>query len=172
MSDWWLAEPDPRLSQGDVICNLASAVIMFPMQTVGRSTEHGVPVWAQSKGEPDSDGMLNMIARGRLLPSLVLSHSCDLDKGKTKMRVIVTQMMPASNLPPKDYEIVFSNRNRAKIPLPNVPGLGGDYYADLRLMQPVDGRFIEDARRVASITEPAIRRLHKQLILFFARSDQ
>src|SRR5580692_7971114 len=154
MSNWWQPELDPRLSQGDVVCDLLSVVAVFPMQAVQPSTlKGGLNGWVPSGGAPDSEGMLHVISRGRLLPSLVLSHSCDLDKSldknKPKVRVMMAQMMPASNLSQEDYANVFRSQVRSKIPLPDVPVLG-DCYADLRLMQPVDGRFIATAQRLAS----------------------
>ena len=63
---------------------------------------------------------------------------------------------------------MFEQREWAFLPLPDVPELG-DYYADLRLIHPVDRRFLRDDSRLASMTDEATLRLQAQLVGFFTR---
>ena len=62
---------------------------------------------------------------------------------------------------------VLEQRNRSFLPLTNVPGLDGDYYADLRSITYVDRRSLD--ARVASMSVTGLERLQDQIADFFIR---
>jgi len=56
------------------------------------------------------------------------------------------------------------------MPLPEIPSLFTGY-ADLRRLCFIDRELVDKARRVASMSEEGIRRLHVQIVGFFTRRD-
>jgi len=109
-----------------------------------------------------------VMARARLGAVLVLSHDCDLDKGKK--RVVVAPVNPVANLAKHERESVLAQRSHSSLVLPDVPSLGA-CYADLRLTTAVDRAFLDIDKRIASLSEAGLGRLRLQLIGFFTRRD-
>jgi hypothetical protein len=70
----------------------------------------------------------------------------------------------------KYREAVLLQHQRSLVPLTNVPGLNGDFYADLRLSAPVERRII-NANRVASMSAEGLERLQHQIADHFIRFD-
>jgi hypothetical protein len=80
-------------------------------------------------------------------------------------------MYPMSRLRAGEDEIVLAQQRRSKMPLPEVPGIGTSYYADLRAATAVDQKFLTLDRRVAQLSKDGCRRLQAQIFGFFTGLD-
>jgi hypothetical protein len=168
---WWAAQLETELSQGDVVVDVLLGTSVHPAVPLVKSTgQRGARIWAQSEWKPNPEGVGNFLAEGRILPALVVSHSCEIDKQVRNKRVLVAPVAPADRLEPKLREAVFRQRKYAFVPLPDVPTLG-DSYADLRLISFVPREVLRDDRRVASMSEDGRDLLHTRLFAFFTRKD-
>lgn len=168
---WWREAPNPKgLSQGDVVGVLPFAVSPAPPIGLRKETARGGrAVWAEV--EPPKAQATDLLFKGQLVPGLVVSHSCDLDKNERKARVLVVPTRELAALETVNRQQVLEQRRRALMPLPAIPSLG-DRYADLRLMTAVDRGLLPDETRVASMTDHGVRRLQAQLASFFLRVDE
>lgn len=120
--------------------------------------------------KPDQSGMFQFLAKGRLAPAIVITHSCSLDKPRKNGRVIVAPIVPSSNLPDDAArEKAFAFENVAQFPLPGLPLPGGDYYADLKILHSLDREIVDKATRLASMTKQANLLLRRHLGGFFSR---
>lgn|GEM_PF-1724246 len=171
---WWLERPGVGLSQGDVVDVLGIGTPVHPREPLQRKTfPGGAMAWSVVRDEEatDANGMLHMLAKGRLHNAIAISHSCDIDKGERKGRILVCPISDAALLSETARQAVFAQLRRSLFPLPAVPGLG-DRYTDLRLIQPFDKKALEDRPRLASMTQAATQRLQLQLMGFLARYDE
>jgi hypothetical protein len=170
---WWSAAPEPDLSQGDVIRDVPVAVVFHPLAQLTLASVKGGQAWTPSATwQPNTkdNGVGSLLARGRVVPVLVVTHSCQLDKGESKERVIVAPIYPLSATRPDEQSIILAQRRISKMPLPDVPGLGPSY-ADLRMITAVDRSFLPTANRLAQLTTDGCDRLHAQLVGFFTNLD-
>jgi hypothetical protein len=165
---WWALTPAPALSQGDVIPDVPVAVVRYPVTGVKIEILPGTKkAWVEVP-EPiaDHNGVAPMLARGSVVPVLVLTDSCQLDKRETKDRVIVAPVLRADRLPPQDQERIWAQTRKSKFPLQLLPELG-DCYADLRVITAIDRRFLDAERRLAQLSPAGVIRLQAQLVGFF-----
>jgi hypothetical protein len=133
----------------------------------------GVPGWMETSAPTkDRDGREHFLGVGRVVPALVLSHSCELDKeDRGKRRVTVAPIAPISSVSDSAVqEAILAQSITASMPLPEIPGLG-TCYADLRSMTTLDRRIVDAGKRLASMTPEAERRLQAQLVAFLVRLD-
>jgi hypothetical protein len=168
---WWLPDLQPALSQGDVLLDcVAGAAVVHPRQAVKRASLAGAAdAWVVDPAEtPDQNDILTLLAKGRISAALVVSHSCELDKGERKARVHVAEVRPMASLQPDARERIMSQSRISLMPLPDLPTLG-DCYADLRTIGGIDRRAALAAPKVASMTDAAVARLQAQLVAFFTR---
>jgi len=103
-----------------------------------------------------------------MLPCLVVSHSCDLEKPKATARVTIAPMRPLSVFNPADAEVVLRGENLSLLPLPDIPGWE-NHCADLRCISYIDRLLVDAAERVVSMTEEATKVLQARLVHFFTR---
>ena len=149
---------------------LPATVAVFPKQTVKQKAFQGaVNAWVPND-EIGPDGMQVFLAKGRVCAAIVCSHSCELDKDERKSRVLVAPVMSASGLKVDVWEIIANQRRRSLMPLPALPKLG-DCYADLRMLQAVDRRYLDEGQRLASMSTEAVNRLQLQLVGFLVRPE-
>lgn len=172
---WWSTKLEARLSQGDVLKELLLGAAARPLVFLAKASVGGKRVWEErSDFEPDNDGLGHFLARGRLVPAIVVSHDCTMDNDGQRSRIAVAPMAPLStlrNLDPKYKEAVLNQEQRSLLPLTNLPGLNGDFYADLRLITPVDRRVVDATTRVASMSAEGLERLQHQLADYYIRID-
>ncbi len=116
---------------------------------------------------PDSDGRGYGVGIGRMLPALVITHSCEIDKVGMN-RVLVVPVSPLSNLREQERVAVLAQDRFAFFPMAQMPNGWADSYADLRSMTFVDIRNVKEAKRVASLSDVGIVRLWAQIIGFFS----
>lgn len=174
--DWWRRELNPEgLSQGDILSDVLVGSAHDPRAYLGRdvTTKGTKKVWPEAPTfdtfKTDQTGYY--IARGRQGYGIVLSHSCDLDKGRDKSGVLVALVSPMSQIQnPTQRNSILAQRHFAFLPLPDIPGLG-TCYADLRRINYVARKSIQNESRLASMSADGATRLHAQLIGFFTRLD-
>lgn len=172
---WWAARLEKQLSQGDILKEILLGTSPAVPVYLERSSRSGKRAWEERLSfEADNDGLGYFLARGRLLPCIVLSHDCTIANDGARARILVAPMFPWSYLnsqDPKYRDAVLRQEQRSFLPLTNVPLLNGDYYADLRAICYVDRRTVEAATRVASMSTEGLERLQHQLADFFIRLD-
>jgi hypothetical protein len=171
MESWWLNRVNSEgISQGDVIRDVPLGVSMKPPICLSKETgKKGKEIWAPLANISQTSDPKYFLFRGQIQPVVIVSHSCDLDK-KQKKRVLVAPIRQMDSLPQDSHNDILAQRRRSSMPLPGIPVLG-DYYADLRLISPVDRSYMDDDNRVASMTEQGLLRLQAQLAAFFLRLD-
>jgi hypothetical protein len=170
VAGWWLQNLAAELSQGDIVHGVVVGLPVHPAVHLQKTTVKGnQQVWSPGSPNPDSNGILRLLAEGRECDVLVVSHSCEIDKKDRKKRVLIAPIATADRLS-TSREAVFEQREPALFPLLDVPQLG-DCYADLRLIHPVDRGFLRNEDRLASMTEEGVVRLQAQLVGFFTCKD-
>ena len=170
MADWWLPELNPKgLSQGDVLRALVSGTAPMPFRSLrSQMLRGGKSGWAESVWTPDHQGVGHYLASGKLVPCLVVSHSCELDDPKEDSRVLIAPTKLLSDFNENDREIVLNQLNIPLIPLQDIPGLQ-DCCADLRNIQSLRRALVDSTERVVSMSETALKNLQAHLVSFFTR---
>ena len=170
---WWEPRIAPKLSQGDIVLELASGHLTFPetylrKEVIKGNREAWIPsAYAASKNK---DGVVHLLAKGRIRPTLIVSYDCDIDKQETQRtpRILVAPVLSANTLSPEFWEAVMTQRRRSLLPLPGIPQLE-DCYADLRQITHVDKHGVDSAQRIASMSMAGLSRFRVQLIGFLTR---
>jgi hypothetical protein len=174
---WWGTQLQKELSQGDVIRAVSWGTAPPGAPYLKKVSEGGKRAWQESDTfDGDSDGVGYFLARGRVVPCIVLSHDCTIANDGPRARILIAPMFPWSNLnhpDPKYKQSVLNQEQRSLLPLTNVPSLDGDFYGDLRAITFIDRRIIGsgNAARVASMSVEGLTRLQHQLVDFFIRFD-
>jgi len=172
---WWAATPTASLSQGDVIGDVPVAVVVHPLAQLTRQDAQRLgSVWVPSPTwQPDHQGMGNLLAKGRVIPVIVLTESCQLDKKESKDRVIIAPVYPASGLGPEEQAMLWAQQRKSKLPLPEAPQIAqiGPSYADLRMTTAIDVKYLDVGHRIAQLSQEGVHRLQMQLLAFFTGLD-
>ena len=138
-------------------------------ESVGRDNRIG---WFDVKSpSSDTKAPINALALGKFSAAIVLSHSCELDKGTVNSpRVLLAPMLPLEAVGGNEEfkQRIVRQEVRNIIAIPDVPGLGV-CAADLRAMINSPRDTVDSGQRIASMTDLALRRLSAQLIDYFVR---
>lgn len=110
------------------------------------------------------------LANGDVLPGIVISHDCDLDKPRENSKVLLAPIASLETLDPATRFTVLEQKHLALLPLPLIPEIG-DSYADLRLVTSVPRDLVLEPERLASMNEGGLDRLHAQLFKFIMRKQ-
>jgi len=165
---WWAERLQKELSQGDIVVDLPVFQATQPVKHLKKATyKNNVPGWVESD-ESALDGARNghFLATGKLCSAIVISHSCELDKGKG--RVAVAPIAPISSVSAPQREAILNQTHFALIPLPEIPEIG-TCYADLRSISVLHRDLVDSRRRIASMSDAATERLIAQIVAFFTR---
>lgn len=172
-ASWWEPTLKTDLSQGDVVQKIPFCGITVPAKflkwTAFKGNRQGweeVPVPLLRV----TDQRKYFLANGDILPGLVISHDCDLDKQRENGRVLLAPIASIEPLEPGMRATVLAQKHLALIPLPQVPGLG-DLYADLRSITSVPRKLVLDSERGVSMNQSGVERLHAQLARFIMRRE-
>ncbi len=171
MASWWRIELNPQgLSQGDVIRLLISGSAVVPIRPLrSRPLPKGKSGWEELTGwSPGNNDVGHYLAAGKMLPCLVVSHSCDMEKPKDTARVLIAPMRPLNVFSSEERELVLQRSRANLVPLSEIPGWE-DSCADLRCISYVDRWMVNASERVVSMTEEATRIFQAQLVHFFTR---
>lgn len=174
---WWLNGLNSQgLSQGDILSPRISGFAENPVKYLSKTpTNKGTKIfWEQcTELQPfktDNKGLY--ISRGRVAEVIILSHSCELDKGNRCNQVLVAPIAPLDRIEnAQTRENILLQKRRAFFALPNIPTLGANYYADFRAITYIEKKAITTACRLASMSENGIIRLQAQLVAFFTRIE-
>jgi len=128
--------------------------------------KQGASGWMETATPILKDNLIRMIAAGKLRPALVVSHSCEIDKGK--QRVLVAPVDLLSTLEVAHQTKILALKSFAHMPLPEVPGLG-HCYADLRAITAANAEAVRAAVRLGSMRPDALSNLQARLAGFFTR---
>jgi hypothetical protein len=172
----WAEKLNPLgLSQGDIVTPLPIGTTHAPITFMGRNTWPRQVGGVERKYLPQEDALVEFpgdtsglfLARGRVVHSIVISHSCEIDdKPDRRGRVVVAQIAALGPLEEKVRNNILVGERRAFMPLPDIPGLG-DYYADLRNTSYLDRKIIGD--RIVSMNDEGVMYLQMHVIAFFSR---
>ena len=167
---WWAPVIRPELSQGDVLADVALAIVENPRTFLEKSTgKGGREVWLSSaQPRKTRDDRYYFLALGKVCDVIVVSHDCEIDKQK---RILLAPIAPLTKI----GDAAAAERVRqlnvfSKIPLLDLPPRR-DHYADLRNITSVDANACHSAKRLASMTDFGVDQLDKRLIAFFTRVD-
>jgi hypothetical protein len=171
-NSWWADQLHETLSQGDVIGRLPIFVATKPTTFLKKATFKGdVSGWMNSEVPmPDGDKKVTFLGSGNIIPAIVLSHSCELDKDRKSGRVIVAPIFPITNVSEDQRDSILQQKHFALMPLPEIPELG-TYFADFRSISTLHRDVVNEVQRIASMTELANQRLAAQIVAFFLRRE-
>src|SRR5262245_61334474 len=98
---WWAPTVEDELAQGDRVANVVFSVLVTPLTPLVKDSVKGQPAWSpRNAWTPDANGKCHALASGRMGTALVLTHSCELDKARSKGRVIVAPVQALTVLAP------------------------------------------------------------------------
>lgn len=173
MSDFWAAKIAAELSQGDLLTGIWVGSSVAPRKALhkGSTGSKGLVNWAESDWKPDSEGVGHFLARGRDLPSIVLSHSCEIDKNGASSPVLLAPVFPFSKVPAELQLAYREGRRHAFLPLVALSGVIEESYADLRMMYYLQRKIVDTAERRCSVSPAGEFRLAAQVVAFLTRID-
>ena len=172
-SEWWAASLHPVLSQGDVLVEVPFGTVTAPPKYL-----EPVPLKGNAPGgwkesllwRPNKDGMGHYLDRGRPSAVMVLSWGCEIDKPSRTKRVQVGLLCSVAKLNSAEQDQVRRSTAHHSLLLPDVPEIG-EHYLDLRCITYLPADVALGMKRVASMSDQALVRLHAQLVGFFTRID-
>jgi hypothetical protein len=133
----------------------------------------GATGWAESQTPVERNNRFHFLAAGVQGLAVVLSHDCEMDKGKS--RVLTAPLKAIGSVGADIQAAILGQKHWALAPIPDIPTLG-TFYADFRSITPSDRVAVDRLRRVASMNPAAVDLLRARLVGFFTRlalpSDQ
>lgn len=170
MIGWWEAQLKAELSQGDVLQLVYLAAPGPATLFLKKGTaKNNIPAWFDSTTpQADPQGRYPVRQTATQIHAIVVSHDCDLDKGKT--RVLIAPVGSLDSQEPAIQEAIASRRFHSRLPLFALPTLGS-CFADLRAIGGLDRRYVDTAKRIASMSKMGVEELQNQLIASFTRLD-
>lgn len=171
---WWLDALNPEgLSQGDIVTQILSGSADHPLKYLMKEPldKGSKKLWPETSTIQlyKTDGRGLYIARGRMIEAIVVSHSCELDKGNNT-QVLLAPIAKIERVQVEHQKNILQQKRHAFMPLPDVPELG-TCYADLRYLHFADRKNVPDKSRHASMTDEGVLRLRAQIVAFFSRID-
>jgi hypothetical protein len=182
-------EPQELLSQGDIL-ELTPHVILKenPLRVLRQQTGRGGrPIMIPYPYPPDPalpengegpsggyrldrpEGDL-ISAHGQVTFGLVLSHGCEIDKPNSKTRLMALIRLLSEGIPEQTKQNIRQNRVFSSFYLPAI-GTMSESYADLSRISCPSPVFIDNATKIASLSEAAVGLLHYQLFRFLTRKE-
>jgi hypothetical protein len=141
LTDFYLIDPRPQISQGDIFGSIPVARVKFP---------EGVPVLKEIQG-------------------MLITHDCEFDKPNT-VYVLVSEVCPLSELKPESRGNIKNFKTLNTFYLPQTEGIS-ESYIDFRRTYQVDKSCLIDrlskSLRLKSVTDEARMALQRQLAIFF-----
>lgn len=174
--NWWLPAVSPELSQGDILSEYPLGASLTPPRFLHSNshTKNGRTTWTQDAWTPDHNGIGHFVARGKMAPLLVVTHSCEVDKARindARVAITVAPIRPLSDFAEDQRQQVLDGARRAYVPIHGVPNGLPDSYADLRYAGPMPAKLAETLTRMASMSPDGIATLHGILVEFYSRKS-
>lgn len=173
MLDFWAAGIAPELSQGDLLSGVWVGSSVSPRKALqaGQTLKGGTATWVEGGWKPAADGAGNFLARGRDVESIVISQSCELDKKGSSAPVLIAPVFQLRVVQEEHRDRIRSGSRYAFLYLPAVEGLFEESYADLRMLNYVQRKLIDEGERRLSVTQKGEARLAAQVVAFLTRID-
>ena len=168
-SNWWATNIEVDISQGDIVSLFSFAVLNEPVKYLKKmnTLSNGLTGWTeQSNPAPDKKNAIHYLAKGKDLPGIIVSHSCDIDKNSKY--ILVAPIGHIDFLKPEVIRTIEDQSNIRLFGIPNNPNFG-DGYADLRCITAIKSTVVKGLTRSASMTGQAQNLLQARLVEFFTR---
>jgi hypothetical protein len=161
-------QPKSEISQGDIL-EVAPNIFLAPPLTALYRSENGLH---RSEVEPfssfDNEGQ-NIIAMCKRTKAIVLTHDCEIDK-KQVTRWQLCPVVPLSRLKPENQDRVKRNRIYSMFYLPrHADILSFDSFVDFSQISTVGSEFINDGKRIVSLSDVGRRGLYAQFVRWLTR---
>ena len=170
----WLEGLHQELSQGDLVSAvpLGSIAAIDKNLKRGATAKSGQQPWFETPDwQPDSEDRGHFLAIGRLLPLVIISWDCEIDKG-TKVPILVAPAFEVGKLTPEVQKIVREDKRFAYMLLPPIEALGfPESYVDFRLIMSIARKIFNTSKRLASMHDDARFDLRARLAQFITRVD-
>lgn len=167
--DCWAASVERIRAQGDILSAVPHGVLKHPVKLLHHANIKGSGSmgWAETLNvNPDADGMVHYLQRGRHAMCMLLSYGCDIDKqaDREHARFIV---VPARSAP---ANVLTGRPSYHIVVLRGVPTLG-DCCVDLRCMSTISSDLLAELKPTASMTPLGIATLQAHIVAFLTRID-
>ncbi len=117
---------------------------------------------------PECGAEIVVPAPARVGFSVLLSHSCEIDKDRDH-RVIALVRQMGKNLKPEEKEIIRGNGRIAYFHLPALEGKLPESYIDFRRISTVGPHWLSTATRPTALSDAAMWKTLLAMFLFFSR---
>ena len=175
MSDFWLSDLKPSLSQGDLVAPVCVGTATSPFSPLIQqpTQKGGIRPWVVGEWAADESGLGFYLSRGQLIHSVIVSYDCDLDKSSPNDPVSIAPVL--SLLGTVSSETARASiRNGERYPflfLPEIDGIIPDSYIDFRRVTYSRFRDINTLKRLKSASENGVTKFQAHLIGFYTRLD-
>ena len=174
MADCWEANLKPDLSQGDLLSLVLVGTASHPKTALmrGATRKGGAQAWEHSPAWKPilGNGRGYFLAEGVESLVVVVTEDCEIDKDSSSAPVSVAPIFPLALIQDIERRADVKNRRRYPfLPLPDLPGIMPESYADLRCITYINRKLIQSADRHKSMTKPGVFDLQRQIIAFFSR---
>lgn len=170
---YWANSIEHELTQGDLLRDVWVGSSATPKRSLksGNMASNRIPTWEECGSTliTDHSGMGHFLARGRSAYAIVISHSCEIDKGGSKVPVLVAQVNPISQIDSQACENIRQGLRQAFLFLPEIEGIFPESYADLRTICYLPRAIINSCERVRSVTQDGLNLLACQVVSFVTR---
>jgi len=90
---WWASILQAKISQGDVFRELVWGGSPPSVSYLKKISQAGKRAWQESDTfEADNDGLGFFLARGRIVPCIVLSHDCTIENDNERAKIVIAPM--------------------------------------------------------------------------------
>jgi len=169
---FWADALAEDLSQGDLLHDAWIGTAGTPRVGLrrGATAKGGKQTWDEGEWLPQADGIGYFLGRGRSAFGIVLSHDCEIDKPGGKQPVLVAPVFPLAVIQaPAIQEMVRQGQRFAFLPLPAIPGVLPESYADFRSICYLPRVGVDESERKQSVGEVGKNAITTRLIAFFTR---
>lgn len=171
--DYWADGIESELTQGDLLQDVWVGSSVSPRRALeSGNMKNTTPTWEEcgSALKPNHSGLGHFLARGRSGYAIVISHSCEIDKPRARVLVLVAQVTPLSQLnDATTCENIRQGRRQAFLFLPGIENIFPESYADLRTICYLDKTITDSCVRLRSVTQNGMNLLQCQIVSFVTR---
>lgn len=148
LSDSFYQDPSPKLSQGDIIV-----------------TPH---LYVNERAESEQDGSIEISAKSRAAPALILNFDCEIDKPWSE-RFIVCPIVPLDELPVNQRTNAKKNRIAHLFFLPRNKSILADSVTILNQQTTIARKLINPSERLATLSAQGRLALYAQFVRWLSR---
>ena len=172
MRQFWADTLADDLSQGDLLHDAWIGTAVTPRVGLrrGATAKGGKQTWDEGEWLPKVDGIGYFLGRGRAAFAILLSHDCEIDKPGGQQPVLVAPVYPLTVIQELAIqEIVRQGQRFAFLPVPAIPGVLPESYADFRSICYLPRAGVDQSERKQSVSADGKTEIAARLIAFFTR---